>query len=112
MLTTSRKGASAELKAAAWLIDQGWEVFWNVTPSGPIDLVAVRDGETVYIDVKHATFLEPGTSGRREGSVITTAKPNSSGVEVVFLYWDSRRNEISWQKPSYTPMHLDPFATE
>lgn len=47
-----RKGALAELKACSWLIEQGYEVFRNVSPEGPFDLIAVKPGETIYVDVK------------------------------------------------------------
>ena len=54
-LSTHKRGASAELLACAALVDAGFEVFRNVTPDGPIDIV-VWDGETFYpIDVKRAS---------------------------------------------------------
>jgi hypothetical protein len=46
------KGARNELGAICWLLDQGYEVFRNVSSHGAIDLVAVRDNETIFIDVK------------------------------------------------------------
>ena len=47
-------GARNELLACAWLLHEGYEVFRNVSPHGPIDLVARRDGEILFIDVKTA----------------------------------------------------------
>lgn len=46
------KGAVSELIAATWLLNQGYQVFRNVSAAGPFDLVALRPGETIYIDVK------------------------------------------------------------
>jgi len=50
--TNKHKGASSELIACSWLMDQGYEVFRNVCSHGPADLVAWRDGEILLIDVK------------------------------------------------------------
>ena len=45
-------GARSELRACAWLIEQGYEVFRNVCSHGPIDIVAIKDGVVLKIDVK------------------------------------------------------------
>ena len=45
-------GTNTELKAAAWLLEQGYEVFRNVSSHGEIDLVAIKDGIVRKIDVK------------------------------------------------------------
>lgn len=46
-------GARSELIASAWLIGKGYNVFRNVSPSGPADIIAWNPdtGETLYIDV-------------------------------------------------------------
>lgn len=46
------RGAHAELKAAAWLLEQGFDVFRNVSPHGDTDLVAIKDGVVRRFDVK------------------------------------------------------------
>jgi predicted nucleic acid-binding Zn ribbon protein len=46
------KGSRAELAASVWLLDQGYEVFRNISFHGPVDLVAVKSGETLLLDVK------------------------------------------------------------
>ena len=48
------KGARNELAAIVWLMDMGYEVFRNVSPYGPVDLVAIKDGATLLLDVKTA----------------------------------------------------------
>lgn len=45
------KGAWAELTATAWLLDQGYEVFRNVSPHGDTDIIARKPGEILEIDV-------------------------------------------------------------
>ncbi len=49
---THRQGAYSELAAAVYLLKQGYEVFRNLSPCGPVDLVAIRDDEILQIDVK------------------------------------------------------------
>jgi Holliday junction resolvase-like predicted endonuclease len=56
----NRKGDMAEFYAVTWLWDKGYEVFKNCGCSGPIDLIATKDGEMTYIDVK----TKSGKSGR------------------------------------------------
>lgn len=46
------RGAYSELKAAAWLLEQGFDVFRNVSPYGKVDLVAIKDGVIRCFDVK------------------------------------------------------------
>jgi hypothetical protein len=46
------KGARNELAAVCWLLDQGYEVFRNVSQHGPVDLIATRNGEIHFFDVK------------------------------------------------------------
>jgi hypothetical protein len=52
LIKGKHRGAHAELRAAAWLLEQGYEVFRNVSGHGKIDLVAVKDGEVRFFDVK------------------------------------------------------------
>lgn len=48
------KGALSELRASAWLLEQGYEVFRNVSAHGPIDIIArhPETGELLLLDVK------------------------------------------------------------
>jgi len=52
-LHSSIKGAKYELLACAWLLDQGYEVFRNVCPTGKGDLIIWKKGiSPIVIDVK------------------------------------------------------------
>lgn len=44
--------ARSELIAAAWLLKNGYEVFKNVSAHGIIDIVAIKDGTVLLLDVK------------------------------------------------------------
>jgi hypothetical protein len=59
------RGAMSELKAAAWLMEQGYEVYRNVSAHGQHDLVAYNKetGEFKGYDVKTATYNVKEESG-------------------------------------------------
>lgn len=59
---TTTKGAWAELIACAWLMEQGYEVFHKVSPSGWADVIAWRGQELIKADVR---MCDPG--GRAGG---------------------------------------------
>jgi len=87
--SSSRKGDFAEYYAVTWLWDQGYEVFKNAGCSGPIDMIAMKDGEVTLIDVK--TF-QARSDGQRvdmvQGIGMTksadrTAKQKKMGVKLL-----------------------------
>ena len=54
-LHNSIKGARYELLACAWLLEQGYEVFRNVSPTGKGDIIIwKKDSIPIVIDVKSA----------------------------------------------------------
>ena len=57
-------GAKSELIACTWLMAQGYYVFRNMSPVGPIDLIACSpSGRIIKIDVKTTSESE-NKSGR------------------------------------------------
>ncbi len=69
------KGAHSELIASAWLLSKGYEVFRNISPHGQVDIVAIRNSEVLYIDVKSVPDMDSQTvwkphSGFRNDVVI------------------------------------------
>lgn len=62
-VTRGHRGALSELRACAWLVENGYDVFRNISFCGAIDIVAVKieeDGrkETVFVDVKSGSVSE------------------------------------------------------
>lgn len=47
-------GAHSELSACAWLLREGYEVFRNISQFGIVDVVAIKGGEVLKLDVKTA----------------------------------------------------------
>jgi Holliday junction resolvase-like predicted endonuclease len=60
--STTHLGATTELKACAWLLEQGFEVFRNVSYTGPVDIVVLdkQDGKLFKIDVKTVALNKQG----------------------------------------------------
>jgi hypothetical protein len=76
-VNTSEKGAYSELVACAWLLSQGYEVFRNICPSGPTDIVAIKGGVVERFDVK--------TQDPHRGSIppTLTAEQLALGVKIL-----------------------------
>lgn len=51
-MTLSDTGTVGELLVAADLIGRGFDVFRNLSPNGPVDLITLQDGVTRRIQVK------------------------------------------------------------
>src|SRR5260370_37710101 len=51
-ISTGDLGASYELFVAAELIQKGFDVFRNLSPNGPADLVVYKDGHLLRVQVK------------------------------------------------------------
>jgi len=51
-LDSGRVGSISELAVCIDLLTKGYYVFRSMSPSGPIDLIAMKDGKTLKIEVK------------------------------------------------------------
>lgn len=88
----NKLGDYHELQACAWLMEQGYEVFRNVSSTGPIDIVAIKGSEVRRSNVRTATLvvelgskhLQPSTSGLR--------KMRAAGIERLNAY----KGHFSW----------------
>jgi Holliday junction resolvase-like predicted endonuclease len=91
MNDTNKKGDHAELLASAWLLEQGYEVFRNVSSTGPIDIVAIKPGEILQIDVKTCTArIDHGVKTLGAGMLNKSAKEYD--VKRLFVY----AGRVSW----------------
>ncbi len=92
-LARKHRGACSELIACTWLLQQGYEVFRNVSPYGAIDIIACdpMSHHLVKIDVK--TCTPAGKS--REALADSYAKKDA---RVRLLFVDPETNECAWGK--------------
>jgi Holliday junction resolvase-like predicted endonuclease len=63
MNSKAHTGACGELFVIQYFLEQGYEVFHNVAPAGPIDVVIFKDGKFIPIDVKSTTTAYTRTDG-------------------------------------------------
>ena len=85
--SNSRKGDLAEYYAITWLWDNGYEVFPNAGSSGPIDMVAIKDGEVTLVDVK--TLWHTSHSHQ-------TRTQEQKNMGVVFLGFEPDTRKLRW----------------
>lgn len=86
----SKLGLLAELRAAQWLLEQGFWTFLPVGGFGPIDLIAVsKTGKVHLFDVKSAS--------RRSGTGYIVSRKLSTFQRLIgvrLLYVDTETNEV------------------
>ena len=95
---THRRGAHSEMVAAAWAYDNGYEVFKNMAPAGPIDLVLHKAGVTLLCDVKTANG-KPGLDGRVWSGTLTPTQRAAGIVRLTVLRDGSAVFLDSGEKP-------------
>lgn len=64
-MNKKHKGAWAELAATNWLLEQGYEVFRNVSQHGDIDIIARKGAEQLVIDVKSGSAYKGKIYGHK-----------------------------------------------
>lgn len=90
----ARIGEIVEYKATIWLLEQGFEVFKNVSSRGPIDLMClnINTNAIIRVDVKKVT------DGTRMKDVINIPhiKEQQKLLNVNLLYYDEKRDFFGW----------------
>lgn len=89
MTPRKHSGAVSELRVCSYLLEQGYEVFRNVSQHGPADIIAwhPETDEIRKIDVKTAAQVT-----LRDGSVVISPKRSGQencdrlGVELVHVH--------------------------
>ena len=92
--TTARKGDIAEYYAVTWLWDRGYEVFKNAGCNGPIDMVAIKEGETILVDVKTIHIDQRAKNNGR--TIRKTRSEEQKKLGVVFLAFDPDTRKLRW----------------
>lgn len=94
-MNASNIGRVNELHAQVWLLEQGYQVFQNVSPVGPADLV-VWDYETntfMAIDVKTVTpYLKEDGTKTYKSSLGSTKKRDN----VIYLGYCKEEDSFTW----------------
>ena len=85
----SRTGDIAEHYVVTWLWDTGYEVFMNAGCSGPIDIVAVKDGQATLIDVK--SYASNGVGLPKRSDL-------QKELGVVYAHFNPKTRKCRWVK--------------
>ncbi len=100
--SAKRKGDFAEHYAVTWLWDSGYEVFSNAGCSGPIDIIAFKDGEVTLIDVKTASkdYRKQRIGSKASIRVCPTQvrTQEQKNIGVVFLSFNPDTRKLRWVK--------------
>lgn len=60
MIPAHKSGSLAEMKAATYMIEEGYDVFFPITMNPKTDFVAIKDGEVIRVQVKKASWSKSG----------------------------------------------------
>lgn len=87
----NRKGDIAEMKAIVWLLEQEYEVYHNVGCTGKVDMVAIKEGETLLIDVK---LLKTNKLGQLSFRNTDHEEQRKRGVRFLYVVGDT----VGWNR--------------
>jgi hypothetical protein len=97
-LGTNELGAINEMKAAIWLMEQGYQVFTNVKGTGPADLVAWNSdtNETLIVDVKTSRRYQKKDGTIQYNSSIGPKYDKNRKPFVSYLGYCPEDNSFRW----------------
>lgn len=98
------KGAFNEIMATAWLLKDGYYVFRNVSAHGPIDLIAMKQSEVHYIDVKSAVIYKDKLRTTR-----LTKTQIALGVKAVVVF---KNGYCKWNETMHVSAELSEYICE
>lgn len=81
LMSTGMRGAVGELTVSADLINKGYEVFRSVSQCASCDLIALRDGVAVRVEVRTAAIYKP--TGKLCYSIINPDKADVGALVTI-----------------------------
>jgi hypothetical protein len=103
----SQIGAAAELVVCADLFRRGYHVFRALAPNCPCDLIAMKDGEILRVEVKSAGFV--GTTGRCS---IAVPVPSYGKFDLLAVVAQGQHVFYVPEMPEQPPFGADPQVYE
>lgn len=93
-ILSKHKGAFSEHIAVAWLLEQGFEVFRNVSQHGEVDLLALdSEGNVSKVDVKTYSVNKNGYERYHPNSKCVCAM-HQKGIKVLCV--NTKTRECRW----------------
>lgn len=74
------KGAHKELIACTWLLEQGYEVYRNVSSCGAVDIIAEKDGILIRFDIKSCLNID-----KTNYKSLITDEQRKLGVKLLYV---------------------------
>lgn len=99
-------GARNEMVACTWLLNQGYEVFRNVSPVGEIDVIAKRGDELLLLDVKGIHLNVDGYASATSNRL--TPEQVAAGVKRLNVFSDGTCELIDNVVAIGVPLHERP----
>ena len=97
-----RIGDIVELKAQSWLLEQGYEVFRNVSAKGPVDVIILdTDNKIVMVDVKKVVDKQRKVVKVNQPRL--TEKQKQLGVKL--LHYDEKKDVFAWDISQIRKLH-------
>lgn len=95
-VSKKHRGAHSELVAVAWLIEQGYEVFRNVSQHGKVDIVVLNEATKEFIPIDVKTL----SSYRTVDGQCRTGYPSKKDFHVVgqirFVLVNPKTGKCEW----------------
>ena len=87
-----QKGTSSELAAAKYLSDKGYYVYFRLSVTTPIDLIAVhsKKKEVLLIDVKTVSIRLTGKQKGKRINRRVTPEQKKLGVRILYYYGNNK----------------------
>ena len=82
------KGTVSELKIALWYISKGWQVYLPVDQNTPVDMVVIREWESLKIQVK--TIYQDGHRLRANIDHNGAAKYSKREVDIMACVYNNK----------------------
>ncbi len=97
MMHQKHKGAASEVIALLWLLNEGYEVYRNVSAFGICDLVAIKGEEILKIDVKTGC-IRKNNKKQRFYSAGHTLEQLQNNVKILMV--DLQKEQVhGWLEP-------------
>ena len=94
MIKDKHKGSCSELIAVIWFLNNGYDVFRNVSAHGKCDIIAEKDSTITKVDVKTAT--------NRNGNLFCAGQTKEQKKEnIKILMVDPANNKCAWREDVY-----------
>ena len=94
-ICAKRRGDMSEIKAVSFLLDNGFDVFRNLSSTGPVDIIMLDtiNKKVILVDVKTQS---PAKTTKIQ--YIPNKTKIQQKLDVQFLFYDKNTDTFTWEK--------------